>query len=937
MHQGFSGKLSIILFKWLPLGMTIVGGVLLVSFHYFFSQATMPVEPGIFSEKVKIPLDFINLEVFQYAFEAENYVLFQNYESLPPKAYPQLTLTFGTAVWLLLSLGVSLVSTFKRTQFILSMVLILFLLTLTGANSLNIGGLSTNIPMILLMLGFILPSVVIHTFFDHWTVGRRSLVIIPIALLTLPLLLFMSDVVRPDILISEHISMLGLAISGLFMIYIGHAVISSVFVFLVKLNKGVGLKISWHITIITLLYLSFFIYMLLKVMGSEWINIPTPPIFVGLLIAGTMGFFETQRKIRQIKQPYLQPFIGQGLYLIGFAVTVLVFWKAGFSVNRPMMDFLDHLFIYTQIAFTMLFYTYLMANFSGVLDTGAPIDKILFQPQFFAYYHMRIGALLAVLILIVFADGIIGVHFNTASTNVTADYYYAINKPREASILYENSWERYRRNEKALNAVAHLAIAQNQPTAALQTLVRGFNNAPSVEDMLLLSSILNKSGKREEALFYLEKGLSYFPENPYLLNNLSLLYSRLNRGEEAFDFLERIEKNVVALSNKIALQAKHLVHYDAYLEEGGDPMAQINQLAFSNKKGDTASFVLATDELRDPHMVINRARWRNQWTNRTANPISEDLALMDTLLAQDLLSEVEEELRETRVIRSFQDDYINETLKYLNGLAFQFNRSAGYYHAMAANVLMGQMDFEKAAVELIQAEEKGFRNFKIHHLTLLFYGGQKDKAFYIADKYDVSFPDWMKFETGGKLAANDTTKFFSEISTLSKRVKKDFLSGLEEVVAPNLKSFLAYQILLRKGHWLDEAEVGNLVAVIENTPKAAQRYTYFGELKAWQLDDKDPKNPSGFPGSLLDDELSLSRNAYWTPLVFEALSQSENDMEKYNILLEASYFNKDPLLWIYLVKYSRIIGMHSYASSTLSEMSAWVDPKTLEELQLQNL
>jgi len=38
-----------------------------------------------------------------------------------------------------------------------------------------------------------------------------------------------------------------------------------------------------------------------------------------------------------------------------------------------------------------------------------------------------------------------------------------------------------------------------------------------------------------------------------------------------------------------------------------------------------------------------------------------------------------------------------------------------------------------------------------------------------------------------------------------------------------------------------------------------------------------------------------------------------------------------------LVKYSRIIGVDSYARATLSKMSAWVDAKTLEELQLQNL
>src|SRR5690606_28895374 len=188
------------------------------------------------------------------------------------------------------------------------------------------------------------------------------------------------------------------------------------------------------------------------------------------------------------------------IYLIGFAITVFVYWKAEFSINRPLADFMDHVFVYSQIAFSLLFYAYLMANFSGLMNKGKPVERFLFQPKFFAYYHMRIGAMLAMLSLIVFSDGIISVQFSTASTNVTADYYYATNRLREASILYENSWERYRRNEKAINAVAHLALKQNQPSAAINTLYRGIEYSPSVHDVLLLSYCLSNIDRDQEAL-----------------------------------------------------------------------------------------------------------------------------------------------------------------------------------------------------------------------------------------------------------------------------------------------------------------------------------------------------------------------------------------------------------------------------------------------------
>src|SRR5699024_5571872 len=158
-------------------------------------------------------------------------------------------------------------------------------------------------------------------------------------------------------------------------------------------------------------------------------------------------------------------------------------------------------------AFSVLFYAYLMSNFAGVMNRGGQMENILFKPKFFAYYHMRIVAMLALLSIVVFADGIIGVQDSIASTNVTSHCYYAVNRPREAGILYENSWERYRRNERAINAVAHLAFANNQPTSAINTLVRTFENTPTVNDILLLSSSLQKNGSNAEAQAVLETGL----------------------------------------------------------------------------------------------------------------------------------------------------------------------------------------------------------------------------------------------------------------------------------------------------------------------------------------------------------------------------------------------------------------------------------------------
>src|SRR5690606_30250636 len=101
------------------------------------------------------------------------------------------------------------------------MGLLIFLLTLTGVNGLNIGGLNTNLPMMILLIGMVLPAAVIHTFYMHWGIGKRTAVILPIALLTFPLLVYLGDATEGELLLSEHLSLLGMAVSAIFMLYIG--------------------------------------------------------------------------------------------------------------------------------------------------------------------------------------------------------------------------------------------------------------------------------------------------------------------------------------------------------------------------------------------------------------------------------------------------------------------------------------------------------------------------------------------------------------------------------------------------------------------------------------------------------------------------------------------------------------------------------------------
>lgn len=932
-------KTNVFLLKSLPVLLSVLGGFSLLFTFYFWDQAVMPIEPRLFVESITVPLDFINLGGEILPIEIDNALVFQNFESLPPKFYPLVTLGFGLVFWFLFMLGLTLVSSLKKMYFIGGSAAVMFLLAFSGINGLNIVGIASNYALIALLLGTIVPIVLIHFFYSQWPLLFKFLLITAFSSLTMFLLIRASEVPQPWTLISESITLPAAVIAVLFMLHIGHAFVSGIYIFLARLNKGVGLKISWHITVIFVLYFLLLIFTLLKISGE--INLPFPtiqPLFL-MLVCGIMGYFVLKLKMDQVDQPYDNPLIGKSFYWLGFAITVWTWWKADFTENQPLSEFFNNVFLYGQIALSLLFFAYLFTNFSNLMNKGGPLEKVLFKPQFFAYFHMRVGAAMTLVILTIYGGGIIGVQLSTASTNLSADYYSQIDRPLEASILYENSWLLYRKNDKAKNAATHLRYRLNQPTAAMEHLIESFDNAPNVPNILLLSSKLHETEKIFEALFYLEKGLEYFPENPYIVNNLALLYSKLNRPKEALETINLVSStNPISLANELGLQTKHGYLENSPLEGKPNLVLQINRLATANRMGNIEPYEVDSSTVPS-QFAIHSSLLRNRWSNHVTDDLAQDLSLIDSMIGLEQPSIEELHYRETRVVRTYQDQYINETLKYLNGIAHSYPSSGGYFHSLAAAILIGQLDFEKGAIDLLVAQEMGFRKFKPFHLAVLYFGGKADDAKTIHQSLGIDFPEWMAWDGLGKLQENDLTRFYFAISNLHRQMPEKFMAQLSSISDNDLRADLAFFILIHKAHWLSENGLELIKKQILTPPSrkwTAAELNEFAQIWLGKM-ESSASSASDKAKKWVKPNLSPTRNAYLTPLVLKAVENENDDLKKYEMLQEASQFNKDPLLWINFVKQSRKIGLESYGSNALMEMQGWLDATEIEKLQMENL
>jgi hypothetical protein len=880
------------------------------------------IAPAAFLDTIAIPLDWVNLGTLSFPIQVDNYLVFQEFHSLPPGFTLVESYLFGAIIFLISVSALALFSTFRKIPFLLASGSWIVLLTLFNSNGLNIGSPSSNIPLIILISGTVLPPVFFHVWKPNAPFWLRWLTVLLSSGTALTVLAKLSPVAMPQLYLAEQSLIIGLAMSVAWIFWQGHGVISGIYVLLAKANQNISMKISWQILAVGALYLLTLIFLLLDLKGEA--NLPFPafsPLYL-IVPVGALGWISTKMKFEQAPEIAANPPYLKALFLLGFAVTFWIVWKLEISGNQAAEEFLKHLLIYSQFGFSLFFLVYIFSNFLSIMDSGKSVEKVLFKPFSLPYYHLRIGGLISILVVSIYMDVILAAQANSLTTNILGDYYYQTGQKLEASILYENSWAAFRKNQKAKSATAHLLFELNQPTLAKQHLDESFSEAPQVDNILLLSSRMIRENKPFEAVFYLENGLKRFPGNPKLLNNLALLYVKIRKPEEALKLLdENKNSDPVVSSNLVALRSK-LQNDQRETGSGSDLITQINLLARKNllsepiDEGDLRR--LRAELENQPSAMLLNAGIRNVLSVKSYSNTSQDLAWIDSASKRPEMLEYLMQVQETASIRSLAAGRVTESVKNLNGLAFRNAGDAGYYLNLTAGILARNLDFEKASKDIIAAEEKGFKAFRPYHLTILDLGGFVDKATELRVKYQV--PD-----------SAQPDELLILLSRFNQTIPDKLFDQWSGISSADMKATLAYFLLERKAHGLTKYQLNELGNSLKGKVENEEKLNQFLQNPDWS----DQTSLSAYTEFLQVGE-ELSANPYRTPLILSAADRLEDPLDQYELLNTASEFSKDPLLWIRKVQAAKRIGLDNYATDAVQEMRNWLTWDEIELLQGTN-
>lgn len=918
-----------ILFKIPALLFIVTGGFFSLYYLIFDPQPYINIQAGAFLDTIGIPFDWVQIGPISFPIKVDNYLIFQEFKALPPQNHLPESYIYAGIVWLGVISVLTLLTEFKKTFFIVGGILWIVLLTFSNFNGLNIGGQSANYPLIILLAGTLIPLIYFHLWGQKIHLAIKWLVIFAGTISALTILITQSPIASPAIYLAEHSLTIGFGLALAWIFWNGHGILSGIYILLARANRNLNLNIAIQISIIALLYIGTLFCLLLDLQGQ--LNFPFPafsPLFL-LLPLGLFGWISIGEKVRQSDELVASSAVIKALHLIGLSLSLWLVWKMKLSGNQPAEELFKHLFVYSQIGFSLFFFVYIMANFLSVMNSGKAVDKILYKPYSLVYYHIRLGGLIVILVLMAYTGGIIGVQASAMTSNVLADYYYKIDKKLEASILYENSWIRYRKNPKAKFATSQLLFDLKQPTLAKKHLEESFTEAPQVENILLLAERLHQENKVFEAIYYLEGGLYIFPDEPHLTNNLSLLYTKVNKSSEALNLISQSgNSDVVLKSNLSALKTK-LGQPEVNSIPTSGLISQLNELAASNALANippTELIQSIKDKLQTENspMLIN-AGWRNLMSDINRNDPTADLALLDSLSQIPEMNEYLMSIQETAVIRSLAAGRVTETIKNLNGLAFRNPNDAAYYLQLSGSILAQHMDFPKAANEFIAAEQNGFQGFATHHWSIFGLAGMPEKSVEISENYEVNLPEYIN----GKDVA--IREYLSLIGKFHQTLAQNLLSEWRALPDNELKTDIAIRLIVYKAHGLAKDDLKYLAKFISDKIGPQPELETF--VNNPELKNKDAVE-AFISWTKASDELTA--NPYLSLLIISAVEINTDALAQYEILNAATEFNQDPILWIRKIKAARASGLDNYADQSLEQLKQWVSPEDLEQLQNSN-
>jgi hypothetical protein len=526
------------------------------------------VQWDVLSELTELPITLHSFSdgLLDYAVNGKAYAVSEQFVASPMRIEPLVASTFLAGLCVAFVLLLSAVTRFDRIRYLVSMAAIIVGLALFRWEMLEIPGLGGNYLFLLLAFIFGSASYYFHAFRSDFPIAVRLGVFSLLTLAVAVVVGLLSPVAFPALTVVSYGMPVLLTFSVGFIFFIAPEIIAGL-VWLTSTSRSDTdqqatkrtLGINNFLFISALYLLNLALIWLKNARYIDWDVLAISPflLFLVSILLGIWGFR------RLIQQQNTVSFHDAGAYLYaGLALlTTLTMAYVFATANDPLVELFEDAIVYTHLAMGVLFVGYVLINFKPIFQQHRAVYRILYNPKRLELSLFRVAGVFGVLALLA-SGGLITVRQGVAGYyNGLGDLYAVSNEPASANAFYQLALEEEFQNHKSNYALASLALAQNNQTAAAFYFQQATLKQAKPQDYAGLAQTYLQTDLLFEAIKALQGGLRVFPTSGELQNNLGYLYARTSVADSAYYYLQsatgNAERHEVPQSNLLAFYARN--------------------------------------------------------------------------------------------------------------------------------------------------------------------------------------------------------------------------------------------------------------------------------------------------------------------------------------------------------------------------------------------
>lgn len=543
-------------------------------------------------ETQSFPVHTFQKGPFEFSIAADNQLIFERVlgDDLKPNVvagYIFVTLLAVSLIFL-----VTIATLLSRFWYIISMILFILLLVSMRLEIVQLFGSTTKVFPIAVLSLLVMTSYFFHALKPGISFLARIISFTSIFVTTALCIILFSETSLPILQVAANSYIAAMILTILFVISVAHEILAS-FIYVASQSAKQSKSLN-HFLIISAIYMvNLLLAYAHKIDYIDWDFLYVDLILL-ITLSGILGIWGFRLREPQYDRIIVaDPF---GVYFF-ISIASLSFGTIGYLVgtaNDAALQTILDIILYTHIGFGIIFLTYAISNFIGMLAANQPVYKVLYKPNRMPYFTFRFGGIVATLAFVFYNTWQVPVNNAYGGYhNAKADVYLASRNNKLAEAYYKQAAGYGFLNHHANYALANLEEKKFNAFEARSYYDRASSRRPTEESYLNHSDLYARGLQNLQALFVLQEAALQFPHSGAIQNAMGLAYAKLDLLDSAFYFLQQAsdhsETTVMADANFLGLAARTQIAYEVdsilQLAQSNNPGIQSNALALANLQG----------------------------------------------------------------------------------------------------------------------------------------------------------------------------------------------------------------------------------------------------------------------------------------------------------------------------------------------------------------